>query len=370
MLLNEKQEHYLNSGKTLNYNAGCSILTEMKKTDDYSWLKEINSQALQQSAKDLETAYGNFFRSKTGFPKFKRKGDKDSFRCPQHVRVDGYNLIIPKFKEGIKIQLHRNIQGIIKSCTVSKSSSNKYFVSILCEEHIESKPKTNKEIGLDLGIKDFAILSDGNKFNNPKITKLYEEILSKSQKDLSRKEKGSNRYQKQKIKVTKVHEKITNSRNDHHHKLSTTLVNDYDLIAVEDLAVKNMIKNPKLSKAISDCSWGSFLNMLEYKCDWYGKKFVKINRFFPSSKTCSSCDYIMDKMPLKVRNWTCPKCGSNHDRDINASINIYRQGLSITNMEVEALASGSNTNSETTVYEVLKKKSHCDSEAHKSLACG
>jgi putative transposase len=365
-LLKEKQEHYLNCGKTLNYNAGCKVISDLKKQEDFEWLKEVNSQSLQQSAKDLETAYGNFFRSKKGFPKFKKKGNKDSFRCPQFVRVESDKLFIPKFKEGIKFKKHRDIKGVIKSCTISKRPSGKYYVSILTEQEIDNLPKTNKEVGIDLGIKDFVITSDGKKFKNSRFTKKYEKILRKHQKDLSRKVKGSNRYIKQKIKVAKVHEKITNSRNDHHHKLSTQLVKDYDFISLEDLAVKNMVKNHKLAKHISDCSWSMFVNMLKYKCDWYGKKLVQINRFYPSSKTCSTCDYIYDKLSLDIREWKCPKCGSIHDRDHNAAINIYRQGLSITNMEMEALAS----NSETAVDEVFKKIGHCDHEAHKSLACG
>lgn len=360
-LLKEKQDHYLNNGKTLNYNQTCSFIAKFKKEEETKWLKEVNSQSLQQAAKDLETAYGNFFKGLTKFPKFKKKGPKDSFRCPQFVKVKDNKLFIPKFKEGIPIRQHREIKGKIKSCTVVKRPSGKYYASILVEEEINHLPKTNKEVGIDLGIKDFAITSDGKKFKNNRFTKKYQVELRKHQKHLSRKVKGSNRYIKQKIKVAKVHEKITNSRNDHHHKLSTQLVKDYDFIALEDLAVKNMVKNNKLAKHISDCSWSNFVNMLSYKCDWYGKKLVQVNRFYPSSKTCSSCDYIYGKLSLDIREWKCPKCGSIHDRDHNAAKNIYRQGLSITNMEMEALA---NSNiSETTVCEVFKKKNRSDSEA-------
>jgi putative transposase len=365
-LLKEKQDHYLNNGKTLNYNQTCSFIAEFKKEEETKWLKEVNSQSLQQAAKDLETAYGNFFKGLTKFPKFKKKGSKDSFRCPQFVEVKDDKLFIPKFKEGIQIRQHREIKGEIKSCTVSKRSSGKYYVSVLTEQEIDHLPKTNKEVGIDLGIKDFVITSDGKKFKNNRFTKKYQVELRKHQKHLSRKVKGSNRYIKQKIKVAKVHEKITNSRNDHHHKLSTKLVKDYDFISLEDLAVKNMVKNHKLAKHISDCSWSKFVNMLGYKCDWYGKKLVQVNRWYPSSKTCSSCDYIYDKLSLDIREWKCPICGEVHDRDHNAAKNIYRQGLSITNMEMEALAS----DSETPVREVFKKKNRSDSEAHESLAHG
>lgn len=367
-LLKEKQDHYLNSGKTLNYNQTCGFIAKFKKEEETIWLKEVNSQSLQQAAKDLETAYGNFFKGLTGFPKFKKKGLKNSFRCPQFVKVKDNKLFIPKFKEGILIRQHRKINGNIKSCTVTKRPSGKYYVSILVEEEINHLEKTGNKVGIDLGIKDFVITSDGRKYKNPRNTKKYEKHLRKTQKDLSRKVKDSNSYIKQKIKVAKVHEKITNSRNDHHHKISTELVRNYDFIYLEDLAVKNMVKNHKLAKHISDCSWSSFVNMLKYKCDWYGKELVQINRFYPSSKTCSSCDYIYDKLSLNIREWKCPKCNGIHDRDHNAAKNIYRQGLSITGMEMEALVN-SNIN-ETAVCEVLKKKSHSDSEAHKSLACG
>lgn len=367
-LLKEKQDHYLNNGKTLNYNQTCSFIAKFKKEEETAWLKEVNSQSLQQAAKDLETAYGNFFKGLAEFPKFKKKDRKNSFRCPQSVKVKDGKLFIPKFKEGILIRQHRKINGTIKSCTVTKRPSGKYYVSILVEEKINHLKKTGNKVGIDLGVKDFAITSDGKKYKNPINTKKYEKNLRKTQKDLSRKVKGSNRYNRQRIKVAKVHEKITNSRNDHHHKISTELVRNYDFISLEDLAVKNMVKNHKLAKHISDCSWSSFVNMLKYKCDWYGKKLVQINRFYPSSKTCSTCDYINDKLSLNIREWKCPKCNSIHDRDHNAAINIYRQGLSITGMETEALVN-SNIN-ETTVCEVPKKKIHLESEAHKSLACG
>lgn len=366
--LKEKQDHYLNNGKTLNYNQTCDFIAKFKKEEETAWLKEVNSQSLQQAAKDLEIAYGNFFKGLTEFPKFKKKDGKNSFRCPQFVKVKDGKLFIPKFKEGILIRQHRKINGTIKSCTVTKRPSGKYYVSILVEEKIKHLEKTNKGVGVDLGIKDFAITSDGKKYKNPRNTKKYEKNLRKTQKDLSRKVKGSNRYNRQKIKVARVHEKITNSRNDHHHKVSTELVRNYDFISLESLSVKNMIKNPKLSKHIADCSWSSFVNMLKYKCDWYGKELVQIDRFYPSSRSCSNCDYIYDKLSLDVRNWKCPNCGAEHDRDHNAAINIYRQGLSITDMEAVALVD-SNIN-ETTVCEVSKKMSQSDSEAHKSLACG
>lgn len=362
--LKEKQDHYLNNGKTLNYNYCCLGLTDLKNREDTIWLKEVNSQMLQQSLKNLESAYGNFFRKKSKFPKFKKKSNNQSFRIPQHIKVCGSKIQIPKFKEGIEINLHRRLKGDIKSATFTKTSTDKYFVSVLCEVKKESKPKTGKNIGIDLGITDFIVLSDGTKVKNPNFNRIHKSNLSKQQKHLSRKTKGSNRYIKQRKKAARIHEMINNSRKDFQHKLSSKLINEYDLIALEDLSVRNMIKNRKLSYSISDSGWTSFVSMLEYKAKWYGKSVIKIDRWFPSSKTCSECDYIVDKLPLSVRKWTCPKCGENHDRDVNASKNILRQGLlnvyspewCLTNVEGKALDFNSNVKVETGPCEALKKR--------------
>jgi len=352
----------LNNGTTLNYNNCCLNLTKLKKEKDVEWLNEVSAQMLQQSLKNLESAYGNFFRKKSKFPKFKKKSNTQSFRVPQAIKVEESKIQIPKFKEGIEINLHRPLIGDIKSATFSKTSTNKYFVSILCEVPKKSKPKTSKQIGIDLGITDFIVLSDGTKIKNPNFNRKSKKKLSKAQQHLSRKTKGSNRYIKQRIKVAKINEKITNSRKDFQHKLSTKIVSEYDLISLEDLAVKNMIRNHKLAYSIQDSGWSSFVSMLEYKALWYGKEVIKVDRFYPSSKTCSSCDYIIDKLPLSVRQWKCPKCNELHDRDINAAKNILRQGLSnvysrescLTDMEGKAL--GSSNTIETSPCEVSKKK--------------
>jgi len=339
-------------------------LTELKGKENTIWLKEVNSQMLQQSLKNLETAYGNFFRKKSKFPKFKKKSNNQSFRVPQHIKVENATIRIPKFNEGIKINLHRPLTGDIKSATFSKTPSNKYFVSILCEVPKKSKIKTSKNVGIDLGITDFIVLSNGQKIKNPNFNRKSKASLSLAQKHLSRKTKGSSRYIKQRIKVAKIHEKINNSRRDFQHKLSSNLISEYDIISLEDLSVENMIKNHKLAYSISDASWSSFVSMLEYKALWYGKQVIKIDRWYPSSKTCNECDYIIDKLPLNVRKWKCPKCGIDHDRDVNAAKNILRQGLSnvyspercFTNVEMEALNGDSNIIVETTINEALKKK--------------
>ena len=305
---------------------------------------------------NLETAYGKFFKKQTKFPKFKKKSNHQSFRVPQGIKLKGDRLQIFKFKEGIPINLHRKLDGKIKSVTISRTPTDKYFASVLCEVPKKSKPKTGKTVGIDLGVTDFIVTSNGEKVKNPNFNRNLKQKLSKTQKHLSRKTKGSNRYKRQRKKVAGIHEKIVNSRKDFQHKLSTRLINEYDTISLESLAVKNMVKNHKLAYSISDASWSSFILMLEYKAKWYDKKVVKIDRFYPSSKTCSSCDYIIDKLPLSVRKWQCPKCSTDHDRDINAAKNIHRQGLAITDVEMEALVASNGD--ETAVCEASKKRSY------------
>jgi putative transposase len=324
--LNERKTEYETNKNSINYYDNAKSLTELKKEEDYSWLKEINSQSLQDSLKNLETAYKNFFKFNKGFPRFKSKHSKNSFTVPQSVKLTKNELSIPKFKEPIKVIIDRTFNGIIKQCTISKTPTNEYFVSILVETEHNKFPKTGKSIGLDLGIKDFVITSDGYKYKNNRYTKTYTKKLKEQQQHLSRKTKGSNRYNKQKLKVATIHKKITNSRIDNLHKVSTELIKKYDLIVLEDLNIKGMIKNHKLSKHISDASWGRFVTMLTYKAEWNDKQIVKINRFFPSSKTCNCCGYINQNLKLDIREWTCPSCNTKLDRDLNASINILKEG--------------------------------------------
>ena len=324
--LNERKKEYEINKNTINYYDNAKSLTELKKQEEFSWLNEINSQSLQDSLKNLETAYKNFFRFKKGFPKFKSKHDKNSFCVPQKVKIENGKLKIPKFNDPIDLILSRSFTGTIKQATISKTPTNEYFVSILAETEHNKFPKTGKSIGLDLGIKDFIITSDGYKYKNNQYTKTYAKKLKEHQQHLSRKTKNSNRYQKQKIKVATIHKKITNSRLDNLHKVSTELIKKYDLIALEDLNIKGMIKNHKLSKHISDVSWGKFVTMLTYKAEWNDKKIVKIDRFFPSSKTCNCCGYINQNLKLDMREWTCPSCKTRLDRDLNASINILKEG--------------------------------------------
>ena len=324
--LNERKKEYETNKNTINYYDNAKSLTELKKQEDYSWLNEINSQSLQDSLKNLETSYKNFFRFKKGFPKFKSKHIRNSFCVPQFVKLDNGKLKIPKFKEPIDLILSRTFTGTIKQCTISKTPTNEYFVSILVETTHSVVPKTGKSIGIDLGIKDFVITSEGYKYKNNRYTKTYAKKLKENQQHLSRKTKGSNRYQKQKLKVATIYKKITNSRLDNLHKVSTELIKKYDLIVLEDLNIKGMIKNHKLSKHIADVSWSKFIELLTYKAEWNDKKIVKVDRFFPSSKTCNCCGYINQNLKLDMREWTCPSCNSKLDRDLNASINILNEG--------------------------------------------
>jgi putative transposase len=324
--LNERKREYETNKNNINYYDNAKSLTELKKQEDFIWLNEINSQSLQDSLKNLETAYKNFFRFKKGFPKFKSKHNRNSFCVPQFVKLEKGKLRIPKFKEPIDLILTRSFTGTIKQCTISKTPTNEYFVSILVEtEHIKLE-KTGKSIGIDLGLKDFVITSEGYKYKNNRYTKTYQKLLKQNQQHLSRKTKGSNRYQKQKLKVARIYKKITNSRLDNLHKVSTELIKKHDLIVLEDLNIKGMIKNHKLSKHIADASWSKFIELLTYKAEWNDKKIVKIDRFFPSSKTCNCCGYINQNLKLDMREWTCPSCKTKLDRDLNASINILNEG--------------------------------------------
>ena len=315
--------------------------TPAKYKEEYPYLKEVDSLALANAQLNLEKTYKNFLRNKDfGFPKYKCKSNPvQSYTTNNQNTIyikDSY-IKLPKLKSLVKIKLHREIKGLIKSVTISKNSLDHYFISILCEEEIEELPKTNKNIGIDLGIKEFATMSDCTKVANLKFTKEYEKKLKREQKKLSRrgrlaKDSGkklsdSKNYQKQKKKVAKIHNKIRNKRKDFINKLSTEIINSHDIICMEDLNIKGMLKNHKLAKSISDVSWSEFRRQLEYKANWYGRIIVKVPTFYPSSKTCSSCGNVKKKLLLSERTYHCECCGLEMDRDYNASINILRKGL-------------------------------------------
>ena len=318
LALETKNTAYLGSKHNFSPFDLIKQLPELKK--ECEWLKEVNSQSLQQSIQNMDIAFKKFFKG-AGFPKFKKKSNRGSFSIPQNVIVENNLLIIPKFKEGIDIILHREIKGTIKSATISVTPTDKYFVSILVDTNTEipnKEPITESTtIGIDLGIKDFAITSDGEVFDNPKNLRKAQSKLKYVQRKYSK-----NKGKRTKKRLALLHEKVVNKRKDFLHKTSTKLIRENQTICLEDLAVNNMVKNHCLAQAINDVSWSTFVTMLEYKANWHSKNILRIGRFAPSSKTCSNCGHINKELTLKDRSWTCPKCNSLLDRDVNAAINI------------------------------------------------
>ena len=324
LALETKTMAYLGSKVNLSRYDLQKQVVDLKK--ELPWLKETNSQSLQVALLDLDTAYSNFFKGRADFPKFKKKSNRGSFNVPQNVIVKNNLLIIPKFKEGIKIKLHRDLVGTIKQATISFTPTGKYFVSILCETGETNKPKAkieeNTSVGIDLGIKTFLVTSDGEYFDNPKFLRNSISKLKYVQRKFSKK-KGK----QTKNKLAKLHEKVANQRKDFLHKTSSELIKNHDSIAIEDLNIKGMLSNHKLALAISDCGWGMFVDMLEYKAEWYGKNILRIGRFEPSSKLHANCGYINKDLKLSDREWVCPKCFEVVSRDVNASINIKNFAL-------------------------------------------
>ncbi len=326
--LNLMNQTYLDTGKGLSGYEVKKLIPKLKK--EHEWLSLTYSQCLQQTCLNLGVAFNNFFEKRAKYPRFKSKHGKQSIQYPQNVKVFDNYLQIPKIGD-VKAIIHRAIEGKLKTVTISKNSCNQYFASVLFDDGKE-KPESKtdgKAVGIDVGLTHFAITSDGSKFDNPRFLTKHDLNLRRKQQQLSRKQKGSNNHNKARLKVARVHRKITNCREDFLHKLSRRMVDENQVIVVENLNVKGMMQNHCLAKAIGQVGWGMFMTMLKYKAENEGKIYLEVDRFFPSSKTCHVCLNQVGSLPLDIRQWTCQKCQTTHDRDVNAAINLRDEGLRI-----------------------------------------
>lgn len=336
-----RTEAWYEHQERVSYSQTSSMLTSWKQQEDLDFLNDVSCVPLQQGLRHLQTAFSNFFAGRAKYPNFKKKhhGGSAQFTKSAFRWKDG-QVFLAKCTEALPIRWSKNIPtGCTPSTiTVKLTAAGRWFVSLLVDDHtVKPLPKTDRAIGLDVGITTLIATSNGDKIANPKHFKRLRKKLKRVQKALSRKQKGSNNRDKARLQVAKVHAQITDARKDFLHKLTTQLVRENQTIlsegcanVVEDLAIKNMVKNHKLALAISDASWGELIRQLAYKCEWYGRELIKIDRWFPSSKRCANCGHIVDKLPLNIREWKCPKCGVNHDRDLNASKNILAAGLAVS----------------------------------------
>ena len=338
--LAERSSAYESQKKTLSYNDCSAMLTQLKK--ELTWLSEVDSTALQSSLRFLDDSFKRFFSRQNDYPRFKsRKNPVQSYTSKftnNNIAVEDSFLKLPKLGL-VRFAKSREVDGRIISATVSRKPSGKFFVSILAETEVSELPKTGIACGVDVGLKAFAVLSDGSGHTNPRFFRSLEAKLAKEQRILSRRVKFSSNWYKQKLKVARVHEKIANTRADYLHKLSTDIVKNHDIIGMEDLQVSDMLKNKRLSKAISEVSWSQFKKLLEYKAVWYGKKVITVSKTFASSQLCSACNYQNKAVKnLSVRTWTCPSCNAVHDRDINASINLRNEAIRLLTAGTAGLA--------------------------------
>ena len=332
-MLRLRTDAWMQRQERIGYHETSAALTALKKQPEYAWLNEVSSVPVQQSLRHLQSAFANFFAKRASYPQFKRKnGPQSAEYTTSAFKWDGSTLRIAKMDAALNIRFSRTIPKAAKvtTVTVSKDCSGRYFVSMLCTDEVQAKAPVSAKVGIDLGLSHFAILSTGEKIAAPNTFRKNEEKLAKLQRKLAKKAKGSANRKKAKLKVAKLHAKIADSRKDFLHKLSTRLVNENQVIAIETLAVSNMQKNHNLAKSIADASWSEFVRQLEYKSLWYGRELVGIDRWYPSSKRCSDCGHTVKKMPLNVREWTCQECGTIHDRDINAARNVLAAGLAVS----------------------------------------
>lgn len=332
-MLRLRTDAWFKEKRRIGYHETSALLTELKKTPEHAWLNEVSSVPVQQALRHLQTAFNNFFAKRAAYPTFKRKdGPQSAEYTTSAFKWDGRALKLAKMDAPLAIRWSRTIPKAAKvtTVTVSKDAAGRYFVSLLCDEVVSPKPEVTGKVGIDLGLTHFAILSTGEKIAAPNTFRKYEAKLAKLQRRLAKKQKGSKNRAKARLKVARLHAKIADARRDFLHKLSTRLINENQVIAIESLSVSNMQKNRCLSKSISDAGWSEFVRQLEYKARWYGRELIGIDRWYPSSKRCSGCGYTMPKMPLNVREWVCPECGSIHDRDINAARNVLAAGLAVS----------------------------------------
>jgi putative transposase len=327
--LRRRTDAYRDEGVPLGFAALCAELTQLKRGEDAPWLGDVSSVPLQQGLRQQQRAFANFFEKRAAYPRYRRKRGKQSAAYTKSgFRWDGERLFLAKMREPLDIRWSRPLGGEPTSLTVSKDSAGRYFASVLCATpEPDPLPTTEKTAGVDVGLNDLAVTSDGIRSGAPRSLKHGLRRLKRAQQALCRKQKGSKNRAKARLRVARIHARIADKRNDFSHRLSTKLIRENQAIFVEDLAVKDMVRNRKLSRSISDAAWSEFVRQLEYKAEWYGRAFAKVDRWLPSSKMCSDCGHVLDSLPLDVRSWRCPVCASDHDRDVNAARNIRAAGL-------------------------------------------
>ncbi|MDD1826253.1 transposase [Photobacterium sp. ZSDE20] len=329
-ILRWRTDAYYNEQVKVNYNKASSRLTELKKDPALSWLNDVSCVPLQQSLRHQQTAFKNFFEGRAQYPTFKKKRSKQSaeFTKSAFKYRDG-QLFIAKSKQPLNVRWSRELPSEPTTITISRDGAGRYFVSCLCRFEPKPLPISKSTVGIDLGLKDLVITSNGFKSGNPQHTKRYAKKLAKAQRVLSKKKKGSSNFHKARKKVARIQAKVADCRRDFTHKLTSQLIKENQLISCESLSVKNMVKNRKQSKAISDANWGEFVRQLIYKAEWYGRTVVQIDKWFPSSKRCNCCGHVVDSLPLHIRKWSCPECSSELDRDLNAALNIKAVGQTV-----------------------------------------